>query len=84
MLKITLKIEGMMCSMCEAHANEAIRKAWDIKKVTSSHKESKTVIISENDIVDDELTNVIEKTGYKLIAVKREPYEKKGIFSKLK
>lgn len=84
MLKITLKIEGMMCSMCEAHANEAIRKAWNVKKVTSSHKDSETVIISENDIADDELTNVIEKTGYKLISVKREPYEKKGIFSKLK
>jgi copper chaperone CopZ len=84
MLKITLKIEGMMCSMCEVHANEAVRKAWNVKKVTSSHKDSETVIISENDIADDELTNVIEKTGYKLVSVKREPYEKKGIFSKLK
>lgn len=66
MLKITLKIEGMMCSMCEVHANEAVRKAWNVKKVTSSHKDSETVIISENDIADDELTNVIEKQGTSL------------------
>ena len=27
MNKTTLKIEGMMCSMCEAHINDVIRKA---------------------------------------------------------
>ena len=27
MLKIVLKIDGMMYSMCEAHVNDAIRKA---------------------------------------------------------
>jgi len=32
MLKITLKIEGMMCGMCEAHTNEAIKNAWKVKK----------------------------------------------------
>ena len=26
MIKTTLKIDGMMCSMCEAHINEVIRK----------------------------------------------------------
>ena len=27
MKKITLKIDGMMCTMCEAHMNETVRKA---------------------------------------------------------
>ena len=84
MLKITLKIEGMMCGMCEAHTNEAIQNAGKVKKVTSSHKEDHTIIITENDISDEELAKVIEKAGYKLISVTREPYEKKGLFSKLK
>lgn len=84
MFKITLKIDGMMCGMCEAHTNEAIRNAWQVKKVTSSHKDNQTVIIAENDISDEELAEIIEKTGYKLISVTREPYEKKGLFSKLK
>ena len=28
MLKYTLKIDGMMCGMCEAHMNEAVRNAF--------------------------------------------------------
>ena len=37
MVKITLEVEGMACGMCEAHVNDAIRKAFPVKKVTSSH-----------------------------------------------
>ena len=33
MFKTTVGIEGMMCGMCEAHVNDAIRKAFDVKKV---------------------------------------------------
>ena len=28
MVKITAKVEGMMCDMCEAHVNDAVRKAY--------------------------------------------------------
>lgn len=84
MLKITLKVEGMMCGMCEAHANKAIESAWKVKKVTSSHKDNETVIITENDISDADLTAVIKEAGYEVTAVTREPYEKKGLFSFLK
>ena len=37
MVKITVGIEGMACGMCEAQINEAVRNAFRIKKVTSSH-----------------------------------------------
>ena len=37
MIKYTLKIDGMMCGMCEAHINEAVRAAFKVKKVSSSH-----------------------------------------------
>ena len=38
MYKTTLKIDGMMCSMCEAHINDVIRKNMkEAKKVSSSH-----------------------------------------------
>ena len=37
MLQYTIVVEGMACSMCEAHVNDAIRKAFPVKKVTSSH-----------------------------------------------
>ena len=37
MQQITLKIDGMMCGMCESHINESIRNNFSVKKVTSSH-----------------------------------------------
>ena len=53
MTKVTLEIEGMACSMCESHINEAVRKAFDVKKVSSPHSKNQTVILTEQEI--DEL-----------------------------
>ena len=47
MTKTVLHIEGMMCGMCEAHVNDAIRKNFEVKKVTSSHTKKETEILSE-------------------------------------
>ncbi len=41
MVKITLDVEGMACGMCEAHVNDAIRKAFAVKKVSSSFHKKK-------------------------------------------
>ena len=41
MEKVILKIDGMICSMCESHINDVIRRNFDIKKVTSSHSKVK-------------------------------------------
>ena len=84
MVKIVLSIEGMACNMCEAHMNDAVRKAFDVKKVTSSHKDKETVIITENDIADEKIQTLVAETGYDLKNISREPYEKKGLFSFLK
>ena len=81
MVKITVDIEGMACGMCEAHINEAVRNAFQVKKVTSSHTKKQTVIIAEKDIPEQELKNVIVKAGYDAVSVSSEPYEKKGLFS---
>ena len=35
MFKTTIKIEGMMCNMCEAHVNDAVRAAVSASKVNS-------------------------------------------------
>ena len=34
MTQITIKIDGMMCGMCESHVNDAVRRAFPVKKVT--------------------------------------------------
>ena len=38
MFKTTIKIDGMMCGMCEAHISDVLRKTvQDAKKVSASH-----------------------------------------------
>ena len=55
MLQYTIVVEGMACSMCEAHVNDAIRKAFPVKKVTSSHSKGQTQILCENRLDEDAL-----------------------------
>ena len=66
--------------MCESHVNDAVRKAFQVKKVTSSHSKGQTVILTENDIDEGALRSAIGATGYEVMAVSKEPYEKKGLF----
>lgn len=80
MVKITVGIEGMACGMCEAHINEAVRNAFQVKKVTSSHTKKQTVILAETDIPEQELKSVVAKAGYDAVSVSSGPYEKKGLF----
>ncbi len=80
MTKTTLKIDGMMCGMCETHVNEAVRKAVKAKKVKSSHSKGETVIISEDEPDVEALKTAVEATGYKVLDAQSEPYQKKGLF----
>lgn len=82
MQKITVKIDGMACSMCESHVNEAIRKAFPVQKVTSSHRKGEAVILSENAIDETTLREALAPTGYRVLSVQTKPYEKKGLFGR--
>lgn len=80
MVKTTLKIDGMMCSMCEAHMNDLVRQNCSVKKVTSSAKNGETVVISEEPLDISMLDKEIKGIGYTLLSHESEPYEKKGLF----
>ena len=47
MIQTTVEVGGMACSMCEAHINDAVRGAFPVEKVTSSHSKGETVILSQ-------------------------------------
>ena len=79
--KITLEIDGMMCGMCESHINDAIRKAFSVKKVSSSHSKDRTEIITADELDEDKLKAVIDATGYKVTSITKAPYVKKGFFA---
>ena len=68
MYQITLKIDGMACSMCESHVCDTIRNQFKVKKVSASHAK----------LSEAELKAALDPTGYKLLGYACEPYEKKG------
>lgn len=78
MFKVTMNIDGMVCGMCETHINDAVRAAFKVKKVSSSHSRACTEIITEQLPDEESLRSVVEKTGYKVLDIRSEPYEKKG------
>ena len=81
MIKTTVQVEGMMCGMCEAHVNDAIRNAFAVKKVSSSHAKGETEIISAEPLDAEKLAEVVKNTGYTLNGISSEPCQKEGIFS---
>lgn len=78
MVQTTLKIDGMMCGMCESHINDAVRKDFPVKKVTASHSKGTCVILSEEPLDEAKLRDTIDATGYTLLDIQSQPYEKKG------
>ena len=83
MQKITLQVDGMQCGMCEEHVNDAVRGAFPVKKVASSHAKGETVILAEAPLDEAKLKAAIEATGYTVGAIRTEEYQKAGLFARL-
>ena len=73
MWKYTVRVTGMMCGMCESHVNDAVRRAFPVKKVTSSRSKKETTVIAET---------AIRATGYDAGEIRKEPWGKKGLFGR--
>ena len=84
MYETKVKIDGMMCGMCESHINDAIRNAFAVKKVSTSHGKGEADIISEEPIDEAKLREVVGKTGYDFVSMTSKPYEKHGLLGFLK
>ena len=55
-----------------------------IKGVTKDALFRKGHIVTEEDIPDEKIREVIDKTGYTVTGITRKPYEKKGFFARFK
>ena len=83
MIQTTLKIDGMMCSMCEAHICDVIRRAVPgAKKVSASHAKGEAGFLTEEAVDETLLKDAIAATGYTCLSAESAPYEKKGWFSR--
>lgn len=73
MKKVTLKIDGMVCGMCEAHICDTIRRAVpDAKKVRASRKRGEASFMAENVPDAEALERAIGETGYTLVSIEKE------------
>lgn len=84
MIETIVKVDGMMCGMCEGHINDAIRSHFQVRKVSSSHSKGRTVIRSQEALDQAQLRQVIDATGYKALEVVSRPVEKRGLLGRLK
>ena len=81
MNQVTLKIDGMMCGMCEAHICDTIRKAIpSAKKVAASRAKKEASFLTETAVDTNALKAAIDATGYTCLGIESAPYEKKGLF----
>ena len=84
MIETSLHVEGMMCGMCEAHVNDAIRKHLPVRSVKSNHRKGQCIIVSEAPLDEARLREALAATGYGLSSIPSRPFEKKGLFSRLR
>lgn len=83
MNKITVKIDGMMCGMCEAHICDTIRRAFPgAKKVSASRKSGEATFLSDGVPDGESLKKAITDTGYTFVSVSSEEYKKRGLFGR--
>lgn len=81
MWKYTVQVNGMMCSMCESHINNAVRKALPVKQVNSSQRKKETTIVTEAELDEEALRAAISAAGYEVWEIRKESW-KKGLFSR--
>ena len=81
MFKTTVKVDGMMCGMCEAHVSDAIRKAVpSAKKVKASKAKKEATFLCDDPVDNDIIEKAIKDIGYDYLGCVSEPYTKRGIF----
>ena len=81
MVKTVLKIDGMMCGMCEAHICDTIRNAFHgAKKVSASRKSGEATFLYDGAPDEETLKKAIADTGYTFVSVSSEEYKKRGLF----
>lgn len=80
MIQTIIGIDGMMCEMCEAHINDTIRRNFVVKSAKADRKKKRCVVVSEEELDEGKLREAIAATGYDLLSVSSQPYQKKGFF----
>ena len=65
----TMKIEGMMCSHCEARVRKALEALEQVEKAEVSHEKGEAVVTLKAAIADEALRAAVEAQDYKVLLV---------------
>ena len=63
-MKVTVKIEGMMCPHCKAHVEKALSAIDGVTSVTADHVPGTATVESTREIPQAELKAAVEAAGY--------------------
>ena len=72
MIKVTVNVEGMMCPHCEAHVNEAVKKAFGVEDVVSSHENKTTIFTAPEKVDEEKVRQTIKDAGYEVTGITQE------------
>ena len=68
-MKKVIKIEGLMCPHCEAHAKTALEAIGGVTVTDISHKTGIANVELSADVADEALKNAVESQGYKVVGI---------------
>lgn len=60
----TLKVEGMMCTHCEARVKKALEAIDGVESAAPDHNKNECVVVLNRDVADEVLKKVVEDQGY--------------------
>ena len=65
----TMKIEGMMCTHCEATVKKALESLDGVTEAKVSHEAGEAVVSMTSDVADDALKKAVEDKDYTVVSV---------------
>ena len=65
-MKVTLKIEGMMCAHCEKHVKDALEAVEGVLSAEASHKKKRAVVTLEKEVDNALLVAAVKEAGYEV------------------
>ena len=69
MMKRTMKIEGMMCTHCEATVKKALEGLEGVVEATVSHENGTAEVVMESKLSDETLKKAVEDRDYEVLSI---------------
>ena len=70
-MKETVKIEGMMCMMCEKHVKEGLEALDGVTSAVASHDKGTAEITLSKDVAEADIQKAVENAGYKFVGIEK-------------